>query len=166
MFIQIIDELNWIRFPINPDSKHLAEIPQEELDQIGTTKRFDLKTNTAVVIPDKEIPYYLENKDRMVTIDNLRKLRRDLEHLLDNDHRTKKFLDGEYTEVQWDCIAKERRGTRQDLRNTIKQLNELENLPSPLLALNRECYVNKGEECECQEPYYPKPPCYEGEVKG
>jgi len=137
MFIEIIDELNWKLFPIDPESKHLAEVPSEVLFQIGMTMRFDMETNTAVPISESELFNYLELRDRKLTIENLNILVGDLKNLLDKDYRISKFLDGEYTESEWAEITKERREARKNLKIALAQFAELQNLPSPLASIAR-----------------------------
>lgn len=81
-----------------------VDIPIEQLDLIGIEYKFDVANNTIVKIEKTAQQLYQQEYDELK------------QQLSNMDYKTSKYVDGEYTESEWQEIVSERKQIRIRVR--------------------------------------------------
>ena len=92
-----------------------TDIPNEQLDLIGIEYKFDTENNTVVKIEKTTQELYQEEYNTLK------------QKLNDMDYKTSKYVDGEYTEEEWQEIVNERKQIRVRVRELETLLNQGDN---------------------------------------
>lgn len=106
MIVKIIGKFNAQSFPLDETA---IEVSEEDLQQIGITKCFDVENNCVIDYDNAE---ELQRKQALERIVELKRL------LVESDYRAIKYAEGCYTEEQYAPY----RTQRQSYRDEINQL--------------------------------------------
>ena len=107
IMVKIIGKFNCQSFPLDDTA---IEVTQEELDQIGITKCFDIERNCVINYDSTNDNRIKEINTRIIELKQL---------LAESDYRAIKYAEGEYTEEQYAPYKEQRRAYRAEI-NTLE----------------------------------------------
>ena len=112
MKIKILSKFGYQKMPLD---KTAIEVNEEDLQQIGITKCFDVKKNKIISYDKENDPDYIKQQ-KINRINELKQL------LNESDYRTIKFIDGCYTVEEYYPYKQQRQAWRDEINELEKDL--------------------------------------------